>query len=883
MPKNITSTDIPARYNPEEEEKRWYRWWQKNKLFHADPHSGGKPYTIVIPPPNITGILHMGHALNNTIQDILIRWRRMQGYNALWVPGTDHAGIATQNVVERKLKKEGKLRKELGREKFIEKVWEWREQYGSTIINQLKRMGCSCDWERTRFTMDSGLSRAVQEVFIRLYNKGLIYRGNYIINWCPRCQTAISDEETEHKDVNGSFYYIKYPIKEGGYITVATTRPETMLGDTAVAVNPKDKRYDFLIGKTVILPILSRPLKVITDDYVDPEFGTGIVKITPAHDPNDFLIGKRHDLPVINVMNEDGTMNDNAGPYNGQDRFECRKSLLADLSKMGLLEKTIAHTIAAGHCYRCHTVVEPRISKQWFVKMKPLAEPAIDAVKNGKIKFYPQRWTKVYLEWMYNIRDWCISRQIWWGHRIPVWYCEKCRNAEVTAERPEKCSKCGSTEFTQEQDVLDTWFSSWLWPFSALGWPNDTSVLRFYYPTDTLITAQEIIFFWVARMIMAGIEFTGKAPFRQVYIHGTVRDETGTKMSKSLGNVIDPLEIIREFGADALRFTIVAITAQGQDVFLNRHSFEAGRNFNNKIWNASRFLLMNLKGDNDITEPFFLNEWQSDDWFIIGKLQITIKAVTNSLETFHFKDAAQTLYDFFWHDFCDKYIEIVKPDIQSNKECQKILFYVLETALRLLHPFIPFITEDIWQKLKEISHLGSSSIMTSPWPRFNKDYYKEGIVAEVENKFILIREGRSLRSEYNVGPSVKAVFFVKPNTEKYQKFLLGDKASLIKLLGAGDITIDMEFKPDSPMPVSVTPNGSIYMPITGLDSGRENARIEKELSDIEKQLGVTGKKLQNKQFLDKAPAEVIEKTRLKKKVLADKRKKLKQHIKYLNS
>jgi valyl-tRNA synthetase len=880
--------EIPTKYNSKETEEKWYKFWLEKKYFHADSLVGGTPYTIVIPPPNVTGILHMGHALNNTIQDILIRWKKMQGLNTLWMPGTDHAGIATQNVVEKKLKKDGISRQDLGRDRFIEEVWKWREEYGNTIISQLKKMGCSCDWDRTRFTMDEGLSDAVQEVFTRLYEKGLLYRGDYIINWCPRCQTALSDEESEHEELKGFLYYIKYPVKNSSeHIVVATTRPETMLGDTAVAINPNDKRYKKLHGKSVVLPILEREIPVILDDYVDPKFGTGIVKITPAHDPNDFLIGQKHKLPLVNVMNDNATMNENAGEYDGQDRFECREELLIDLKERGLIEKTETHNLSVGHCYRCHTIVEPRVSRQWFVSMKPLAKQAIEVVEKGDIKFVPPRWNKVYLEWMYNIRDWCISRQIWWGHRIPVYYCKKCQTNKteiankgiiVSKTKPEKCPACGNKDLEQDPDVLDTWFSSWLWPFSTMGWPKDTPELKFYYPTDTLVTAQEIIFFWVARMIMSGLAFMGKVPFNTVYIHGTVRDETGRKMSKSLGNVIDPLEIINEFGADALRFSIISITSQGQDVFLSKHQFETGRNFTNKIWNASRFLLMNLQGKEGLDELPESKEFSNDDWFIMGRLQMTIKEVTKSLSSYHFKEATQNLYDFFWRDFCDKYIEAIKPTLYGTDEdakvnTQKILFFVLGNTMRLLHPFMPFITEEIWNMLGK-----KDSIMISPWPEFNKKYYKKDIVAGVEQKFELINKGRSLRSEYNIEPSARLDFYIKPHEED---FLKTDIPSLKKLLGAENVIVDKKFKSSSPMPSSIGNAGTIYMSLKGADLEKEKQRIEKEIQEVEREIEFVDKKLNNEQFCSKAPKEVVEKERKKKEEFIEKKKKLTLTMKML--
>ncbi|MEI6150195.1 MAG: valine--tRNA ligase, partial [bacterium] len=596
-------TELEKQYDPKKVEARRYQWCLDTNAFHGDSIRGGDPFSIVIPPPNVTGILHMGHALNNTIQDILIRWQRMEGRNTVWMPGTDHAGIATQNVVERALRKEGKTRHDLGREEFIKRVWAWREEYGGTIIRQLKSLGSACDWQRERFTMDAGLSEAVEEVFCRLYDKGLIYRANYITNWCPRCHTALSDEESEHQDTAGKLYYVRYPVKRDGrltateFVVVATTRPETLLGDVAVAVNPKDERYKALIGKTLSLPVLHRDLPVIADDFVDPAFGTGAVKVTPAHDPNDFEMGRRHNLTPINVMHPDGLMNEGAGPYAGLDRFECRKRIIIDLTAAGLMEKIDDHQHAVGHCYRCDTVVEPRLSLQWFVRMKPLAGPAIEAVRDGRVRFTPDRWSKVYLDWMENIRDWCISRQIWWGHRIPVFYCDACDHQWAARGKPACCPKCQATAIRQDEDVLDTWFSSWLWPFSTFGWPETNADLKFYYPTHTLVTASEIIFFWVARMIMAGMEFMGEVPFREVYIHGTVRDEHGRKMSKSLGNSIDPLTIIEEYSADALRFSLMMITATGQDVFLSNDKFEIGRNFGTKIWNAARYLQMQDKGE----------------------------------------------------------------------------------------------------------------------------------------------------------------------------------------------------------------------------------------------------------------------------------------------
>ena len=645
--------ELSKQYNPKDTEEKWYKIWEQNNLFSAKVSADKKPYCIVIPPPNVTGILHMGHALNNTIQDILIRYKRMHGFSSLWMPGTDHAGIATQNVVERSLAKEGLKRQDLGSEKFIAKVWEWKERNGATIITQLKKLGASCDWSRTRFTMDEAYSDSVAEAFVWLFKKKLIYQGFYIINWCPRCQTALSDEEASHIELEGNLYYLKYPLKDNpqDFISVATTRPETMLGDTAVAVNPKDKRYKEYIGKTLLLPLVNRQIKIIADSLVDMQFGTGAVKVTPAHDPNDYRLGKKHNLEFINVMTPDGKMNSSAGKFSGLDRFKAREAVLEELKVMGLLEKIQEHKLSVGHCYRCHTIVEPYLSKQWFVKMKPLAKPAIAAVKNNKIKFYPQRWTKVYLNWMENIQDWCISRQIWWGHRIPVYYCRSCQAKNpakgiiVSKSKPEKCPKCSSTDIFQEEDVLDTWFSSWLWPFATFYWPKESADLKYFYPTATLVTAPEIIFFWVARMIMAGLEFKKKIPFKDVYIHGTVRDIEGKKMSKSLGNVIDPLEVIAEYGTDALRFSLISITAQGQDVYLSKERFEQGRNFANKIWNASRFILMNLNSEDSNTDLCvfckkekldILNRW------ILSRFYSTLKKAEEELAEYRSNEAANS-------------------------------------------------------------------------------------------------------------------------------------------------------------------------------------------------------------------------------------------------
>jgi valyl-tRNA synthetase len=863
-------------YDPKKIEDKWYQAWLDNDVFHGKSEDGGEPYCVVIPPPNVTGILHMGHALNNTIQDISCRWRRMQGRNVAWIPGTDHAGIATQNVVERALKAEGKTRDDLGREAFLERVWEWKEQYGSTITNQLKKLGASCDWERERFTMDEGLSDSVAEVFCKLYDKSLIYRGSRIVNWCPRCHTALSDEESEHQDKVGKLYHPRYPVqggKEGEYIVVATTRPETMLGDVAVAVHPEDARYADLDQKTILLPILNRELKVVRDDYVDPAFGTGIVKITPAHDPNDFELGQRHDLEQIDVMNGDGTMNDLAGPYAGMDRFACRKQLLKDLEAAGLLEKIDDHNHAVGHCYRCDTVVEPRLSPQWFVKMAPLAEPALKAVQEGQIEFVPARWENVYNGWMTNIRDWCISRQIWWGHRIPVFYCDGCNHEWAQKGMPTACPACSTADIRQDEDVLDTWFSSWLWPFSTFGWPEQNDDLKFYYPTHDLVTASEIIFFWVARMVMAGIEFMDEIPFRRVYIHGTVRDDQGRKMSKSLGNSIDPLDIIEKYSADALRFSLIMLTATGQDVYISDEKFELGRNFGTKIWNAARFIQMNsanwdgARGQAEI-DPALL---ASDDRHILGKLAEATAAVDENLERFRFNDAAKVLYDFVWHHFCDWYVEYAKDALNGDDEPRRaqvlsILHFVLNSSLKLLHPIMPFLTEELWHAMGYGAE--GDYIMSETWPGIEGELTPEswGVDAAsvdyVEKKRELIRAGRLLRADHNIAPTQRIDYLIKPVDAATTEALRTDLPSLVNGLRAASITIDPALQPDGTTPSGLSPLGSIYLPIEGLiDVEAERTKLQKELGQLQGQIKGAEAKLGNENYTSRAPAEVVQKTR----------------------
>ncbi|MCG2712984.1 MAG: valine--tRNA ligase [Candidatus Omnitrophica bacterium] len=874
--------ELAKKYSFNDIEEKQYLFAENKSFFHANIDPSKKPFSIVIPPPNVTGILHMGHALNNTIQDILIRYKKMRGFVSLWMPGTDHAGIATQNVVERKLAKEGLTRDSVGREKFLEHVWAWKQEYGSTIIRQLRRLACACDWQRTRFTMDQGYSDAVLEVFIRLYEKGLIYRGNYIINWCPRCQTALSDEEAPHKDTEGFLYHIKYPIKDSKeFVIVATTRPETMLGDSAVAVHPKDKRYKNLIGKTVILPLMQRQIKIIADEFVDPKFGTGAVKVTPAHDPNDYAIGKRHNLEFINVLNPDGSCNENAGDYQGIDRYEARAAIIEDLKLRKLLMKVQAHQHAVGHCYRCHTVIEPYYSKQWFVKMNPLAQPALKAVQDGRIKFYPQRWTKVYLNWMENIQDWCISRQIWWGHRLPVYYCFKCQDEDdykkgviVSRKKPEKCPQCGSKNIVQDEDVLDTWFSSWLWPFATFGWPfNQSTVhgqqpidvqkqekeLEYFYPTAVLVTAPEIIFFWVARMIMAGFEFMSDIPFKDVYIHGTVRDDTGKKMSKSLGNSIDPLEIISEYGTDALRFSLISITAMGQDIFLSKEKFEFGRNFCNKIWNASRFILMNLDGVDVSCEKIppkgKLN--LADAW-ILSRFNSTLKKLNKSLAQYRLNEAANVIYEFFWHQFCDWYIEASKQNIASIAT-KTVLYNTLEKSLRIMHPFMPLITDEIWQKVTG----NDTSIMSQAWPEVEEDYIDEDPLNQMQRVCDVCISIRNLRSLDNIKPS--DVSFVTIGSDNSLSLQIVDhnsdyiknlaKVDNIRFISRTDVT--------NPGALSATVGDYVvFMTTKGnvtVNSQENKQKIEAQIKELNQHIMRKEKLLGNVNYVKKAPLAVVEK------------------------
>ena len=857
MEKNIAKT-----YNPAEFEDRLYKTWVEKGYFHAEVNPDKKPYTIVIPPPNVTGQLHMGHALDETLQDILIRYKRMQGYEALWIPGTDHAGIATQIKVEENLRvNEGLTRYDLGREKFLERVWDWKKQYGDRIITQLKKIGSSCDWDRERFTMDEGCSKAVREVFVNLYNKGLIYQGSRIINWCPHCITALSDAEVEHTEQAGHFWHIKYPVKDSdSFVIIATTRPETLLGDTAVAVNPEDERYKDLVGKTLILPLVGREIPVIADEYVDKEFGTGCVKITPAHDPNDFEVGKRHNLEQIKVMNDDATINHFGGKYEGMDRYEARKAIVKDLEELGLLVKVEEHSHNVGQCYRCGTTVEPIISKQWFVKMKPLAEPAIEAVKSGAAKFVPERFSKTYMNWMENVFDWCISRQLWWGHRIPAFYCEECGETTVSKEDITVCPHCGG-KVKQDDDVLDTWFSSALWPFSTLGWPEKTPELEYFYPTSTLVTGYDIIFFWVARMIFSGMEHTGKAPFENIFIHGLVRDSQGRKMSKSLGNGIDPLEIIDKYGADALRFTLATGNAPGNDMRFYMERVEASRNFANKIWNASRFTLMNL----DITENKLpdASELQLEDKWILSRYNKVVKEVTENLDKFELGIALSKLYDFIWESFCDWYIELVKPRLfdkenATGKTAQYVLTYVLSNTMKLLHPFMPFITEEIWQHLP---HKGESIVISS-YPVYDQSLEFE----DEEKAMALIMDAisaiRNRRAEMNVPPSKKAkVIIVTGEADTFTKGV----SFFEKLASASEVEVCGE---KSGIPANavniVVPSAEIFLPLDELvDKEKELQRLNDEKKKLEGEIKRVEGKLSNQGFVAKAPQKVVDEERAK--------------------
>jgi len=878
--------EIVSRYNSREVEEKILEKWLEAGYFQAQTSSSKDPFSIVIPPPNITGILHMGHALNNTIQDVLVRFKRMQGYESLWMPGTDHAGIATQNVVEKGLAKEGLRKEDLGRDEFQKRLWAWKDKYGSTIIEQLKKLGVSCDWPRIRFTMDDDYSKTVREVFVRLHEKGLVYRGNYIINWCPRCKTALSDEEASHQQIDGWLYYIRYPVKGAqSYIVVATTRPETMLGDTAVAVNPSDRRYEWLKAEKVILPIAERELKVIEDDVISPEFGTGVVKVTPAHDPVDFMLGKKYNLDFINIMNDDATLNANVPKdFIGMDRFKARAALIKILAEKKLIEKKEPYAISAGHCYRCHTIVEPRISLQWFVKMKPLAEEAIRVVEEDEIKFYPQRWKKVYLNWMQNIQDWCISRQIWWGHRLPVYYCKSCQTeAEfgsqkpadkmsvntkgviVSKERPAKCPSCGSIELTQDEDVLDTWFSSWLWPFATFYWPfgqekgqdGGTNLKRkdelaYFYPTNCLVTASEILFFWVARMIMAGLEFMDQIPFRDVIIHGTVRDEQGIKMSKSLGNIIDPLDVIDKFGADALRFSLLLLAASGSDVYLSDEKFLVGRNFSNKIWNATRFIFLKINESDLMVDNFEFGKIEGIDEWILKELNGTIEQVSACLDNYSLNEASKKIYDFFWHVFCDWYIEIIKDNFTLDKA--KVAVYVLLNSLKLLHPFMPFITEEIFGLIKNHTALSlEESLVISSWPSVLDLDIKKNEVGNINMLLGAIKEVRNIKIDLGLGQK-KIKLEVKLKVSQ-QELWQNNKAWIGRLTSSEDIIFKKKLK----RVLWENDLWALNLDIESVDMNSFLASLDKKINNLESILSKAAKKLRNENFLKRASSDIVDK------------------------
>ena len=861
------SKELAKTYDPKQIEEKMYEKWCENKYFHAEVDRSKKPFTTVMPPPNITGKLHMGHALDNTLQDILIRYKRMEGYNALWIPGTDHAAISTEVKVTNQLKEEGIDKKELGREGFLERTWQWKEEYAGTIENQLKKLGISCDWDRERFTMDEGCSKAVEEVFISLYEKGYIYKGSRIINWCPKCKTSLSDAEVEHEDQDGHFWHIKYPIAgTDRFLEIATTRPETLLGDTAIAVHPDDERYKDIVGKMAILPLVNREIPIVADYYVDKEFGTGAVKITPAHDPNDFEVGKRHNLPEINIMNDDATINEKGGKYAGMDRYEARKAIVADLDEQGYLVKVVPHMHAVGTHDRCGTTVEPLIKQQWFVKMDELAKPAINALKTGELRFVPERFDKIYLHWLENIKDWCISRQIWWGHRIPAYYCDECGEFVVAREMPEKCPHCGCTHFTQDEDTLDTWFSSALWPFSTLGWPDKTEDLDYFYPTDVLVTGYDIIFFWVIRMVFSGYAHTGKAPFNTVLIHGLVRDEQGRKMSKSLGNGIDPLEVIKDYGADALRLTLITGNAPGNDMRFYYSRMDNSRNFGNKLWNAARFVMMHI-GD---SEPKLdKSKLTSADKWILSKVNTLAKEVTDNLDNYELGIAVQKVYDFIWDEYCDWYIEMVKPRLYNEEdETREAALWTLKTvlinALKMLHPFEPFITEEIFTSIQS----EEETIMLSKWPEFTSEFDFEEDEKAIELMKEAIKNIRNIRAEMNVAPSKKAKVFVVSENEDVRNIFEHGKVFFATLAYASEVVVQADKTGiDDDAVSTVIHNGVIYMPFAELvDIAKEKERLSKEREKLIKEVERVEKKLSNQGFVSKAPEKVIaeEKAKMEK-------------------
>ncbi len=891
--------DLPKVYDSQNVEERIYQTWLEKKYFKASVNAERQPYTIVIPPPNVTDVLHMGHAYNNTIQDILIRFRRMQGRESLWLPGTDHAGIATQNVVERHLRKEEDMsRHDIGRERFVELAWAWKQDRGDKIIEQLKKMGFSCDWDRLSFTLSPELSNAVLEVFVRLFNKGLIYKGRYIINWCPRCQTALADEEVEHEERQGNLWYIKYPVKDSKhFIVVATTRPETMLGDVAVAVHPEDPRYKELIGRTAVLPVVGRELQIVADELVDKEFGTGAVKITPAHDPNDFDMGQRHNLTPVNVMNEDATMNDVVPQFAGMDRLKARKHLLKQLKEGGFLEKVEDHTHAVGHCYRCNTIVEPYLSAQWFVKMKPLAEPALAAVRDGKLKLHPARWRKVFIHWLENIHDWCISRQIWWGHRIPVYTCANCDSLVAAIESPANCENCGSSELVQETDVLDTWFSSQLWPFATLGWPEETEDLKYFYPTDTLVTGPDIIFFWVSRMVMMGLEFMGDIPFNDVYFNGIIRDKQGHKMSKSRGNGIDPLIMVERYSADAVRYSLLELSAEGQDINLSENDFEIGRNFSNKVWNAFRFLWISLEQQDIqnataeyIGQASTAGSLDLADRWLLSRLQKTIKKVTRSLEQFKLHECIEAIYGFFWGEYCDWYLELIKPRLYSNDDdtgkraTLATATFAMKKILQLLHPIVPFITEELWQKIRNDSD--AESVVTSAWPTEVRSLINNKAETDMGLIKDMIGAIRNIRGEMNVAPNKAAtVLITEGTTNGAGPDIILSNSAYFKHLAKVD---KLEFASKSEKPAkaasSIVNKMELFMPLEGLiDFEVEKVRLQKEVDRIEKQLEGLNRKLQSHDFINKAPKEIVARERKKKDDFQSNLNKLRRNLESLGA
>ena len=879
----MSSDLLDKAYEPHDVEKRWYDFWEKERLFAAVESENAKNrYSIVIPPPNVTGVLHMGHALNNTLQDILCRYRRLRGDNVLWMPGTDHAGIATQNVVEKKLAGEGLSRHQVGREKFVEAVWEWRKEYGSAIINQLKRLGASCDWDRERFTMDEGLSRAVRKVFVTLYQENLIYRGNYIINWCPRCHTALADLEVEHEVHDGYLYHIRYPFNDGnGGVVIATTRPETMLGDTAVAVNPDDERYHGVSSRKVVLPLINREIPVIQDKYVDMSFGTGALKITPAHDPNDFEIGNRHHLDRVKVIGDDGLMTPEAGKFEKMDRFQCREAVVEALKKEDLLEKIDPYQHSIGHCYRCRTIIEPNLSKQWFVKTKPLAEKAIQAVQNGNTQIVPEIWTKTYFEWMNNIKDWCISRQIWWGHQIPAWTCENCSEVVVAMDPPDTCPACQGNTLKQDTDVLDTWFSSALWPFSTMGWPDETQLLKMFYPTSVLVTGFDILFFWVARMMMMGLHFMGDVPFKDVYVHALVRDEEGKKMSKSTGNVIDPLNVIDTYGTDAFRFTLAAFAAQGRDVKMSEKRVEGYRHFINKIWNAARFAFMHIdKAYNDLPD----GSLSLVDRWILSRLHRAAVSVSESLDGYRFNDAAGVLYNFVWHEFCDWYLEAVKPTLYGKKGAERqkttlsVLWRVLHDTLILLHPFIPFVTEEIWHKLPGAK--GSVMKSTFPLDADGTGLYQDAQAESTMSLITGIITGiRNIRGEMSISPSLSLTVSVHSQQTSTREIVTHYKDMIMNLARLESLSVENSGRRPKGAATSVVEDATIFVHLEGvIDFTQEIQRLGKEISKLTTELNMATKKLRNEDFLEKAPKDVVDKVKEKYDSLMEKQQKLQKNL-----